>query len=183
MGLLSLFRRPDPLADAAEALYGAIVAQARSAPFFADLGVPDSVDGRFDMIVLHTMLVMRRLRTEPAGRGDLAQALFDHLFRDMDRSLREIGIGDMSVGKHIKKMAKAFYGRAADYETGLDTGPTALADALARNLYRNTAPNTAQMTAMAAYVQAADVALRAVPSEDLVRGRIAWPSAPQANAA
>ncbi|WP_374466727.1 ubiquinol-cytochrome C chaperone family protein, partial [Ferrovibrio sp.] len=92
------------------ALYRAIVAQSRQAGFYREHGVPDSLDGRFDMIVLHSFLVMRRLRRIGAAAEPLSQQLFDLMFADMDSNLREIGVGDLSVGKKVKAMAQAFYG-------------------------------------------------------------------------
>lgn len=97
-------------------LYAAIVAQARSESFYRDCGVPDTVDGRFDLIVLHTYIVLDRLRAEGEAGRKLSQQLFDTLFDDMDRSLREMGVGDLSVGKHVKRMASGFYGRMKAYD-------------------------------------------------------------------
>jgi len=117
--LISLFagKQHNP---AAVALYKCIVEQARQPDFYTHHGVPDSLDGRFDMIVLHTFLVMRRLRTIASqAAGQLSQDLFDLLFADMDSNLREIGVGDLGVGKRVKKMAQAFYGRVEAYEAGL----------------------------------------------------------------
>jgi cytochrome b pre-mRNA-processing protein 3 len=175
MGLLSMFRRKPAVAEGhVTALYGALVVQARQPAFYAALGVPDKIDGRFDLIVIHAMLVVRRLRAEAQRGAELSQLLFDYMFTDMDRSLREIGIGDMSVGKHIKKMAKAFYGRAEEYEKGLDGTATALSDALKTNLYRNAAPTPEQVAAMSKYLMNCDQTLRAAAYDDLVQGRIAW---------
>lgn len=174
MGLMSFFRRANPDEQAAQALYVSIVTQARTAGFYSAYGVPDSVDGRFDMIVLHAMLVMRRLRAEGESTNGLAQALFDYMFDDMDRSLREIGVGDMSVGKHIKKMAKAFYGRAAECEAGLDGGDSAMSDALKRTLYRSATPSNAQLAAMTRYLRQADTALATVSSTDMRQARLGW---------
>ena len=174
MGLMSFFRRANPDEQAAQAIYVSIVAQARNMPFYSVYGVPDSVDGRFDMIVLHAMLVMRRLRAEAEATKGLAQALFDYMFDDMDRSLREIGVGDMSVGKHIKKMAKAFYGRASECEAGLDGSEGVMSDALKRTLYRSATPTDAQIAAMSRYLRHADAALAKVSSTDMRQAHLAW---------
>jgi cytochrome b pre-mRNA-processing protein 3 len=176
MGLLSFFRRAKQGEAQAAAIYVGVVAQARTPAFYGALGVPDSVDGRFDLIVIHTMLVMRRLRAEGAAVEDLTQRLFDYMFKDMDRSLREIGVGDMSVGKHVKKMAKAFYGRAEAYEIGMDGSATALSDALTQNLYRSVSPSAEQLTTMGAYLLAADRTLREVTLADIMQGQLKWPS-------
>ncbi|KIL98794.1 Ubiquinol-cytochrome C chaperone [Paramagnetospirillum magnetotacticum MS-1] len=121
-------------------LYVAVINQARLPDFYLRLAVPDTLDGRFDLIVLHAFLVMRRLRQVTAEEGGeaaraVAQALFDLMFADMDQNLREMGVGDMSVGKRVKQMARAFYGRVAAYDEGLAAEGDALAEALRRNLY------------------------------------------------
>jgi cytochrome b pre-mRNA-processing protein 3 len=112
--------------------YEAIVAAARHPVFYADWGVPDTLDGRFDMISLHAFLVLDRLKgTEQAFR----QGLVDEFFADMDRSLREMGVGDLSVGKKVRKMAEVFYGRLAAYDQALAAVPGALEAAIARNVF------------------------------------------------
>lgn len=176
MTFFSWLKRSDPDRAAAGRVYDAIVAAARQPEYYADLGVPDTIDGRFDLIVLHAMLVMRRLRTEGEAGARLAQTVFDHMFRDMDRSLREIGIGDMSIGKHVKRMARAFYGRAARYEQGLDGADELLRDALAANLYRAGAAPETVLDEMVARVRAIDLALRQNSLSDITAGRIRWTS-------
>jgi cytochrome b pre-mRNA-processing protein 3 len=122
-------RKPEP----EEALYEAIVAAARQPQFYADMDVPDTVDGRFDMITLHMFLVLDRLKE---GEHEATrQNLTDVFFRDMDRSLREMGVGDLSVGKKVRKMAEAFYGRLLAYKSAANEGLDALAAALTRNIY------------------------------------------------
>src|ERR1043165_7542806 len=110
-----LFRRPDPTIAA---LYGAIVTQARDPRFYESYGVPDSVLGRFDLIVLHLALVLRRLR---AGDGlhTVAQGLFDAFCRDMDHNLREMGVSDRGVPHQMRRLGEAFYGRAQAYDRAL----------------------------------------------------------------
>ncbi|MDX2145275.1 MAG: ubiquinol-cytochrome C chaperone family protein [Rhodospirillaceae bacterium] len=176
MGLMSFFRRPDPAQQAAPALYGAIVAQARNPTIYADLGVPDTVDGRFDMIVAHAMLVMRRLRQDGAPGQAMAQELFDYMFKDMDRSLRELGVGDMSIGKHVKKMARAFYGRAEEIEQAMDGDAAALDAALAGTVFRKAPAAPAQVRALGRYLTTAVAALGQVSSADVARGALVWPT-------
>lgn len=177
MAFFSLFRKSDTSPAVASAIYLALVSQARNAGFYLKRGVPDTVDGRFDLIVLHTMLLLRRLRTEGKEAAAVSQALVDTLISDMDRSLREMGIGDMSIGKHVKKMAKAFYGRAATYEAGLDSGKDeALAEALNTNLYRARPADSAAVAGMIEYVLGADAALRHATVEDVYAGRVSWPT-------
>lgn len=147
-----------------DALYAKAVAQARLPIFYAEREVPDTVDGRFDLLVLHVFLLLHRLgaprdlATRETRR--LNQALFDLMFADMDRSLREMGVSDMAVGKRIKDMARAFYGRIDAYEPAL--GDLAkLEEALARNLYRGAEVRPSTLTAMAHYIQKQVAALAA----------------------
>jgi cytochrome b pre-mRNA-processing protein 3 len=156
-------------------LYGAIVAQARSPAFYSIMGVADTVDGRFEMVVLHTHLAVRRLLGGSVLVAPVGQAVFDLFCEDMDRSLRELGVGDMAVPKRMRKLGEAYYGRAAAYDEALAASDgAALADALARNVFpdgdaRRGAP------ALAAYVRAAVEALAAVPEADLADGRAPFP--------
>jgi cytochrome b pre-mRNA-processing protein 3 len=117
-----------------DAIYGMIVAQARLPHFYAVEGVPDTVNGRFDMVVLHLWLVLRRLR-ELSDRG-LAQNLFDHFCGDLDANLREMGESDTGVPRKMRAFAEAFYGRAQAYDHALAAdAPDVLAAALARNVF------------------------------------------------
>jgi cytochrome b pre-mRNA-processing protein 3 len=174
--LISLFggKQHNP---AAVALYRSIVEQARQPGFYSHHGVPDSLDGRFDMIVLHSFLVMRRLRAIGSKAADgLSQDLFDLLFADMDVNLREIGVGDLGVGKRVKKMAQAFYGRVEAYEAGLTaTDDGILSDALGRNLYGTTQPALTALIAMAAYMRATDSHLAGQPEAEIMAGNVEFP--------
>jgi cytochrome b pre-mRNA-processing protein 3 len=116
-----------------EAMYGMIVTRAREPSFYRDLGVPDTVDGRFDLLVLHLWMVLRRLKTSEGG-ALLAQALFDHFCDDMDANLREMGVGDLTVPKRMQAFGEAFYGRAAAYDLALCEGEEPLAQALCKNI-------------------------------------------------
>jgi cytochrome b pre-mRNA-processing protein 3 len=141
-----------------EAIYGAIVAQARQPVFYRDMSVPDSVDGRFDLIVLHMWLVMRRLRAGDGGT-EWSQRLFDHFCADMDGNLREMGVGDLTVPKRMKKFGEAFFGRISTYDAAWeDVSGAALRVALARNILgRPTEPQKA--ASLAAYVRKAAASL------------------------
>jgi cytochrome b pre-mRNA-processing protein 3 len=154
----------------AEALYGSLVDQARQPAFYATLGVPDTVDGRFEMVALHVFLVLHRLKAEPATE-DFRQALFDTMFADMDRSLREMGVSDLSVGRHVKNMAKGFYGRVAAYESGLaDAQDAALGEAIRRNVY-GTLPASPDVGPLVAYLRANVAALAAQDAGDILAGQ------------
>ncbi|MGQ0486054.1 MAG: ubiquinol-cytochrome C chaperone family protein [Hyphomicrobiales bacterium] len=168
MPLSRLFRKPAP---AHRRLYAAIVAAARHPVPYADWRVPDSLDGRFDMIAIHAYLALDRLKGCDAG---FRQALVDELFADMDRSLRELGVGDLSVGKQVRRMAEVLYGRIAAYERALPQGPGALEAALARNVFPDGAP-AGSAAKLAAYVRDGRDMLATLPAGDLLDGRIAFP--------
>ena len=172
MRLFAAFRRPVEEA-AAESLYRLIVAQSRQPVFYAELGVPDTPDGRYDMIIAHVVLVLRRLNRAHSATSGLAQALFDLMFADMDQNLREMGVGDLAVGKRVKGMAKAFYGRLAAYDAALSSANSAaLQAALIRNLFRKTMPTDAQVAAVAAYLRQEAARLDLEPLQALVSGRL-----------
>jgi cytochrome b pre-mRNA-processing protein 3 len=136
-------------------LYVSAVAAARDPFLYTGPGVPDTLDGRFDLVGLHAFLVIRRLKREPAPGPALAQAVFDAMFSDMDINLREMGVGDLSVGKRVKAMWDAFHGRANAYSAALaadDRG--ALETALARNLWRGAAPPDGSAAALGRLVAA-----------------------------
>ncbi len=116
-----------------ETIYGMIVTQAREPLFYRDLSVPDTVNGRFDLLLLHLWLVLRRVRTAGDGPG-LSQALFDRFCADMDANLREMGVGDLAVPKRMRAFGEAFYGRTAAYDQALKEGGEALALAICRNI-------------------------------------------------
>jgi cytochrome b pre-mRNA-processing protein 3 len=125
-------RRPPRI----DALYGMIVAQARMPAFYRDYGVPDTVEGRLDMIVLHLVLVLQRLAKGHSGLPPLGQQLFDRFCRDIDDNFREMGVGDLTVPKEMRKVAEAFYGRSKAYEAALLTADTrALEQTVARNVF------------------------------------------------
>lgn len=131
--IFSLFRRNQPQ-PTIERLYGAIVAQARRPAFYTDFAVPDTIEGRFELLLLHTFLVCHRLKGEGEEGRDVSQAVFDAFLDDMDRTLREMGVGDLSVPKRMKKIGQAFYGRTAVYDAALAEGGDSLEVALARNV-------------------------------------------------
>jgi cytochrome b pre-mRNA-processing protein 3 len=179
--ILPWFRRGSQRRTIA-ALYGAIVAQARSVSFYADYGVPDTVEGRFDLLVLHLVLVLRRLGLKPeTARGlgqELGQQLFDAFCRDLDANLREMGTGDLAVPKKMQAFAGAFYGRQAAYLAALESAePQAFEKALQRNIFA--AGNDAGAAELAAYARAALRRLDAQDDGALMRGEVVFP-APEA---
>lgn len=162
--ILSLFRR-NPHRIALEALYDRVAGASRQPALFTDLGFPDTVEGRFESLALHVVLLLRRLRTLPPPAGEFAQDFVDTFFRRLDTSLRELGVGDMGVGKRMKKLAHSFYGRADAYDGPLDRGDDAtLAVVLGRNALGQAEP----APALAAYVVASDRALAAQSLDDIL---------------
>ena len=150
-------------------LYAAAVKAARDPLFYAELGVPDTLDGRFDLVGLHACMLIRRLRRLPPPGDALAQAVFDAMFSDMDTNLREMGVGDMTVARNVRAMWEAFHGRATAYEAALDDpDPEALEQALARNVWRGAAAPGASRLATIARERMA--LLEAAPAEQLFAG-------------
>ena len=166
----------NPLQDAARALYEAAVAQARRPEFYLHCGLPDSLDGRFEMICLHSYVVLRRLGTlGPEGEA-LGQAFVDHLARDLDRSLREMGAGDLGVGKRVRRMAEALRGRIAAYDEALAGSEGDLEAALRRNAYGTTEPDAAEVARLAAYLRRE---AGAAPTPGILAGSAAFGPPPE----
>jgi cytochrome b pre-mRNA-processing protein 3 len=157
------------------ALYGMIVTQARLPVFYADYGVPDTVEGRFDLIVLHLVLLLRRLaREDGPGRG-LGQRLFDTFCRDLDSNLREMGIGDLAVPKHMRRFGEAFYGRQGAYVMALDGADERdFEKTLARNIFQTDGVDD-RAVRLARYTRAALAGLDAQEQDAFVRGQVAFP--------
>src|SRR5205809_855243 len=171
--MISLARR-NPLQKAAELAYRRVVDQARQPGFFTDIGVPDTIDGRFELICLHAFLFLHRLKAEKPPALQLGQRFFDAMFADFDRSLREMGTGDLSVGRHVKRMAQAFYGRIAAYEEGLAGDDSALRPALERNLFGTAPPRPADLQAMADYMRREAMQLSRQDVVALLAGQISF---------
>ena len=177
--ILKPFFPRDASKDAARSLYEAVIAQARQQAFYRHCGVPDSLDGRFEMISLHGFLVLRQLRGHGADAEAVAQGFVDVLALDFDRSLREMGVGDLSVGKRVRRMVEAFRGRIAAYDEGLAGGGEALEAALKRNAYGTVSPEPAQVAALAAYL-AREAAQPAAAG--LLEGALAFGPPPESDA-
>jgi cytochrome b pre-mRNA-processing protein 3 len=175
--ILGRWFRSRPDVDVSRAVYERIVAQARQPAFYARLGVPDTPDGRFEMLTLHVFLVLHRLKRERSDRGlaAIAQRLVDHLVADLDANLREMGAGDLGVGRRVKRMTGAVYGRIAAYEAGLDGGEVALEQAVRHAVFAAGAPTAEQVAALMRYMQAGRDRLAGCTAGDLARGAIAFP--------
>ncbi|MET4800459.1 ubiquinol-cytochrome C chaperone family protein [Bradyrhizobium sp. LB11.1] len=169
------FRKPR-LAQAGtiEAIYGMIVTQAREPIFYRDLGVPDTVNGRFDLLLLHLWLLLRRLRIAAQGGTELSQALFDRFCEDMDDNLREMGVGDQTVPKRMRAFGEAFYGRVQAYDQAIETGAEALAQAICKNILNGAGLDQARR--LAAYAVAANADFGRTTDPALLRGSFSFPA-------
>lgn len=171
--------------DAGIALYNKLVAQARSPQFYLHCGVPDSVNGRFEMVILHAYLVIGRLKGQGDAAAHTAQRVFDVMFDDMDQTIRELGVGDLSVGKKIRTMASAFYGRANAFDQGLAAfdrsggDRTALEHAIRRNVFPDGPAGEADVGRLAAYVIASRDALSRQPTDLICAGELAFAPPPE----
>lgn len=157
-------------------LYLSAVTQARLPVYYAHLGVPDTLEGRYDMIIMHVWMIMRRLgRVGGEGAEALSRALVELMFTDMDRNLREMGVTDLRVGKRVLNMAEAFYGRAGAYDRALAEGGDALAAALERNVYQSGTPLAGQPAALAAHVRVQLAHLDSQDADALCEGKVSFP--------
>jgi cytochrome b pre-mRNA-processing protein 3 len=167
-----LFRR-SPNSGSIDALYGAIVAQARAPAFYRSYGVPDTVNGRLEMILIHTFLFARRSRRGPDVLQGMGQAVFDVFCDDMDANLREMGVGDLAVPKQMRKIGEAFYGRAKTYDAALDAHDMpGLTEAVLRNVYAGEPQHREGAGRLATYIKAADDELTRVEDTELIQSRI-----------
>jgi cytochrome b pre-mRNA-processing protein 3 len=168
------FRKPPtPLRGTIETIYGMIVTQVREPLFYRDLGVPDTVNGRFDLLLMHLWLVLRRLNSVEGGLG-LSQALFDHFCNDMDDNLREMGVGDLTVPKRMQAFGEAFYGRTAAYDLALTAGHEALAQAFCKNILNG--ENLEKARQLASYAETGIAALAGLDEPALLSGAWKFPS-------
>lgn len=176
--MFGLFRRRAQERQSLADLYAAYANQARAPAFYAELGVPDTVDGRFDLLVLHAWMVMHRLDAEPeAESGPLKQDLFDTMFGHLDLTVREMGAQDLGVGRRIKRMAEGFQGRATAFREAWLAGDDArLRDALQRNVFGKATAAPEALAALSLYVGDALASLAKTDKVSLLAGRIAWPT-------
>jgi cytochrome b pre-mRNA-processing protein 3 len=154
-------------------LYTAIVEAARASAFYRDFAVADTIEGRYEMIVLHIALLLRRLREAGAEQSRLAQAVVDFMAADLDRSMRELGVGDLSVSRTMKRLGEGLYGRAAAYDAALDAGDWgSLSKALEKNIYGGVSPGDAILAAMTKYVENQARHLAAQSDDDIAAGSL-----------
>jgi cytochrome b pre-mRNA-processing protein 3 len=168
--VLSKLFRPRPSQAAGRALYAVAVEQAREPTLYASLQAPDTVEGRFELYSLHVLMLIERLRGEGPQAAETSQILFDTYAGSLDDALREMGVGDLSVGKKMRRLAEAFYGRAKSYDAAGDRA--GLEAFLRRTVYAGDA--AAPVAGLADYVEAARAELAAQPLEAILRGEVRW---------
>lgn len=168
-----LAKRAD-VARKADNLYGAVVAQARQPSFYADFGIPDTLEGRYEMIVLHLFLVLERLRQATPDDTKLSRALIERFVTDMDDCMREIGVGDLTVPKRVKKAAAVLYKRADAYREALAAGPDAL-DATLGEMFSELPAGNIRTPGLSRYVGAAIEALNGQDLQQIIRDAPAFP--------
>jgi cytochrome b pre-mRNA-processing protein 3 len=171
-----ILRRSGAGDQTAERLYRQIVAQARQPALYAQLGVPDTVEGRLEMILLHLVLLFRRLHGEGDDGQSLAQSVFDRFVSDMDRSLREMGVGDLAVPKRMKAIGRSFYGRLDAYGKPIaERDQPVLTEALRRNLWPDGAPPADRSGEIADYAGTVASTLQSQPFPNIARGEVVFP--------
>lgn len=167
------FFRKSTLSEPVYAVYSAIVAQSRREIFYAQWGVPDTLTGRFDMISLHAALVFRRLRSSEQATKAFSQSVFDCFFHDMDRSLREMGVGDLSVPKRIEKMGSLFYGLLSSLSTALETGDRAALEGVVKRNFQEGKEHPA-LAAFTDYILLNDDILSTQSVQDIMAGKLTF---------
>ena len=175
--MLQRLFRPRPAQTSGKALYAAAVGQARTPALYEALGAPDTVEGRFEVYSLHVVLLLERLRGEGAAAAEASQALFDAYVKSLDDALREMGVGDLSVGKKMRKLGEAFFGRAKNYHGAFEALPdrSPLEALIARTVYAGA--DETKAPAMADYVLAQRDHLAAQPAAALLKGDVDWRAA------
>jgi cytochrome b pre-mRNA-processing protein 3 len=156
--------------------YATLNAAARFQAFYAELDVPDTVMGRFEMLSLVMILFFRRTRSSETSGQEIAQEIVDAFFQDIDYSIRELGIGDNGVPKRMKKLAGMFYGRLESYSAAMDRNdPDALAEALRRNIHPEPDESAPAMLGLAAWVMSAEAHLATISEADIATGSATLP--------
>ena len=173
--MLDWLFRPGAAKSAGGALYAKCAKAARETGFYTALAVPDTVEGRFELYALHVLLVVRRLRGEGEAAAAVSQALFDALLMGLDDGLREMGVGDLSVGKKMRKLGEAIYGRARNLDAALDALPeqTELTAMMRRTVYQE--QEGKPCAELAAWTARATEALRSRSLDALLAGEVVFP--------
>lgn len=168
--MLQRWLRPRPAVAAGRSLYLWVVEQARTPALYRDFGAPDTLEGRFELYTLHLILLLRRLRGEGPQAKETSQALFDAFLRALDDTYRELGVGDLSMAKQMRKLGEAVYGRMKTYDAALDLLPdtTELGAVAARTVFDGVAQ--ADVDALCQYVSAWTATLAAAPLDMFLDG-------------
>jgi cytochrome b pre-mRNA-processing protein 3 len=169
--IFNLFRK-DPRRTVIASLYARIATASREPGLYGSLGVPDTLEGRFEALCLHMVLALRGLRELPPPADEVGRDLTDAFFGDLDASLREMGVGDTAVPKRMKKLGEAFYGRARAYDQALNSGDE---DALGAALGRNVIGQEAPARALARYALAADRDFKALSLDAILDRGFTFP--------
>jgi cytochrome b pre-mRNA-processing protein 3 len=174
--MLNRLFKPRPAKAAGEALYAAAARQARSPRFYAEMGVPDTREGRFELYSLHVVLVLDRLKGQGPQADETAQILMETYIRGLDDAFRELGVGDTAVAKRVKKLVEAFYGRAKALQEAFVTLPQTapLTEVISRTVFES---GEGDAEALAGYVVQARDRLSRAPLESLLAGKIDWETA------
>ncbi len=169
-------RAPRASVQAGRALYAAAAAQSRRPELYTRLGGADTPNGRFEVYSLHVILLLNRLKGRGEQAAETAQALFDAYVGSLDDALREQGVGDLSMGKKMRRLGEAFYGRVRSYDAALEALPdeAPLEDLLGRTVLEESGSPAPPLLA---YVRRALTALDGLPEDELLAARIAWPEA------
>ncbi len=175
---LDRWLKPRPAVVAGKALYASVAAKAREAAFYARLGAPDTLEGRFELYTLHTLLLLERLKGQGPAAAETGQALFDTYLRGLDDAFREMGVGDLSVSKRMKKLGQAFYGRVKSYTDAFEQLPerAPLEALIGRTVLEGSSKPEPQV--LADYVLATREALAAQSEDALLSGAVAWAPVP-----
>lgn len=172
-----LFGKKDPLPGAASRMLEQVVSESRKALHYRDGGVPDTLEGRFEMMVVSAFPIFYRLKGQGKAAERLAQLLFDSMFREIDMSLREMGVGDLSVPRKIKAMAQGFYGRVVAYERALDAeDAAALREAVTRNVFSSIegTPDDKSVDYVVDLIKSNFARIGKQPFEDIMAGKLAY---------
>ncbi len=172
--LKRLFRQ-SPAYAAGQSLYREAAGKARDPDLYLRAEAPDTVEGRFELYMIHVILLAMRLRGEGRRAQETSQVMFDAFLRGLDDAMREMGVGDLSVGKKMRKLGEAFYGRAKGYAAAIDT-PDELRALIARTLFAEAPDADRRAAPMAAYVARAHAALAVQPLDALLEGRATFPA-------
>jgi cytochrome b pre-mRNA-processing protein 3 len=167
--MFALLKKKNIHQEAAKAVYAQLLDRTRAQVFYKGYGVPDTFNGRFDVLVLHVFLIVNRMKDEGAAGRDFNQALFDATFADMDQTLREMGIGDMGVPKHMRRMMKGFNGRVHAYTEALED--ETMEYAIRRNIYAGREIPQEQFEKLEDYIRISINALKARSASDIFEGR------------